>query len=737
MEAGEQITLEGRVADVLFHNPTNLYTVFVLDADGDEIPVVCDYPGLTEGEVLKVTGQYVQHPEYGQQLKASTVEQVRPVSVDAILKYLSGGAIKGVGPVMAKRLVMRFGDKVLDIIENSPDSLAEIKGITQLKARQISENYSNIYGVRSVIAFVSHFGLDASYGILCWKCWQNASIKVLTEDPYKLCSEAIGVDFETADQIASRIGILSDAPCRLRGGVVFVLRHNLQNGHACLPDDKLIPAVCGLLSVDKDAVDIAIDGLCLEDVLIAEDIAERRYIYLKAQYDAEQYIAGRLTLMLSTADSDTAPITPGETAKIEEELGIIYSEHQKEAMLTASQSPVFILTGGPGTGKTTTLNGLLKLLEMRGYKPALSAPTGRAAKRMSEVTGREAKTLHRLLEVDFSDGEPGLRFKRNSKNPLSCDILVIDEMSMVDAQLFECVLHAMRLGSRLVMVGDADQLPSVGAGNVLSDIIASGIIPTVHLSEVFRQAAESQIVTTAHSIVNGGSPELTSSPESDFFFMRRATATDAAEAVVSLCVKRLPAKYGYSPTEDIQVISPTRQGGVGTIRLNQLLQDALNPPDRRKVEVRFGTLVFREGDKVMQIKNNYDVEWKRPGGEMGIGIYNGDIGVITMIDRPSRSMIIMFDDREVEYHFDNLSQLELAYAITVHKSQGNEFGAVVMPLIGSHRHLHYRNLLYTGITRAKKLLVIVGHPTTFYEMAANVRGNRRYTNLSRRLKQEF
>ena len=737
MEPGTLVTLEGRVADVLFHNPVNLYTVFILDDGREEIPVVCDYPGLSVGEVLKATGSYVQHPEYGQQLKAISIEQVRPVGESAILDYLSGGAIKGIGPAMAKRLVDRFGDRVFEVIENSPEDLTEVRGISLQKAHQISESYTLIYGVRSVIAFVAQFGLDASVGIQCWKCWKNRAIGLLTEDPYQLCGDPLGVDFETADQMACRLGIGTEAVCRVRGGVVFVLRHNLQNGHACLPADKLIPAVCSLLGADTDLVEIEVDNLCDEHTLEAEAVAGRRFIYLKAQFEAERYIAGRLALMVATVDSDTLPITDTEVAAVEAELNIIYSDRQKEALGLASARPVFILTGGPGTGKTTTLNGLLKLLEQRGYKPALAAPTGRAAKRMGEVTGREAKTIHRLLEVDFSEGEAGLKFRRNSQNPLGCDILVIDEMSMVDAQLFESMLRALRLGSRLVMVGDPDQLPSVGAGNVLSDIIASGKIPTVHLSEVFRQAARSRIVTTAHSVVRGEGVDLATHPESDLFFMRRGTASDAAEAVVSLCAQRLPSKYGLSPLEDIQVISPTRQGGAGTIRLNQLLQQELNPPGRSKGEVRFGSLLFREGDKVMQVRNNYDVEWERPNGEIGLGIYNGDIGIIAMVDKPSRSMLILFDDREVQYLFDNLGQLELAYAITVHKSQGNEFDAVVMPLVGTHRHLHYRNLFYTGMTRAKKLLVMVGQPGTVQAMAANVRGGNRYTNLAWRLVEEI
>jgi exodeoxyribonuclease V alpha subunit len=735
MDATELTTLEGRVADVLFHNPQNFYTVFVLDDGQEETPVLCEYPGLVVGEVLRVAGSYVQHPEYGRQLRALSVEQVRPVGETAILDYLSGGAVKGIGPATARRLVSHFGDRVLDILEQEPERLCEIKGITPKRAQRMAESYALVHGVRSVIAFVARFGLDASVGIACYKLWQNTAVAQLTADPYLLCGEHIGLDFETADRIAAHLDISGEDARRVRGGLGYVLRHNLQNGHACLPADKLIPAACRLLDCQTDTAEMVLDGMVEDGILIALERGERRYIYIPAQYEAERYIAGRLALMLAQPDPEET-VDDTEIAAVEQELGIRYSNRQREALITALGSPVFVLTGGPGTGKTTALNGLLRLLRRRGYKSALAAPTGRAAKRMGEVTGLEAKTIHRLLEASFSDGEGCLKFRRCSQNPLDCDVLILDEVSMVDTLLFEAALRALRLGSRLVLVGDSDQLPSVGAGNLLWDVIASGRVPTVHLSEVFRQAAQSRIVTTAHSVVRGEGLDLATRPDSDLFFVRRATAADAAETVLSLCQRRLPDTYGFSPLTDIQVITPTRQGGVGTVQLNALLQQHLNPPAPDKGEVRFGSMLFREGDKVMQIKNNYDVEWQSSTGEKGLGIYNGDIGLITLIDRPSRSMLIQFDDREVQYLFDNLNQLELAYAITVHKSQGNEFDAVVMPLVGSHRHLHYRNLLYTGMTRAKKLLVMVGHPSTAQQMAANNRGGRRYTNLAWMLERE-
>ena len=588
-----------------------------------------------------------------------------------------------------------------------------------------------VHGVRSVIAFVARFGLDASVGIACCKLWQNTA---MPNAPTPICSAAnIGLDFETADRIAAHLDISGEDARRVRGGLGYVLRHNLQNGHACLPADKLIPAACRLLDCQTDTAEMVLDGMVEDGILIALERGERRYIYIPAQYEAERYIAGRLALMLAQPDPEET-VDDTEIAAVEQELGIRYSNRQREALITALGSPVFVLTGGPGTGKTTALNGLLRLLRRRGYKSALAAPTGRAAKRMGEVTGLEAKTIHRLLEASFSDGEGCLKFRRCSQNPLDCDVLILDEVSMVDTLLFEAALRALRLGSRLVLVGDSDQLPSVGAGNLLWDVIASGRVPTVHLSEVFRQAAQSRIVTTAHSVVRGEGLDLATRPDSDLFLFagppppmpKRCSPLSAA-----------PARHLWLlPLTDIQVITPTRQGGVGTVQLNALLQQHLNPPAPDKGEVRFGSMLFREGDKVMQIKNNYDVEWQSSTGEKGLGIYNGDIGLITLIDRPSRSMLIQFDDREVQYLFDNLNQLELAYAITVHKSQGNEFDAVVMPLVGSHRHLHYRNLLYTGMTRAKKLLVMVGHPSTAQQMAANNRGGRRYTNLAWMLERE-
>ncbi len=728
--------IQGVVNDVVYRSEETGFTVLELEAGDELLTVTGQAVGISCGEEVIVTGRFVTHPNYGRQLKADAFEHVMPATAAAVLRYLSGGAIKGIGPVTAARIVKKFGDRTLDIIEKEPERLSQVRGISPQKAESIGQEYTRLLGLRAVMAFLSAHGIEPAAAVALWKKWGALARERIHADPFCLCDREIGVPFERADAIAATLGIEETDGCRVRGGLLHVLTHNLNNGHACLPADKLTDACCRLLGIGSEPVALAADELCERGEAMSETIFGVRYLYLPDQYFAEVYAAERLGMMARFPSQDAAVI-PDELTALEQELGIRYAEQQRRAIFTAAEHPIMILTGGPGTGKTTTLNGIITLFERRAMKVALAAPTGRAAKRLSEVTGREAKTIHRLLEVDFGSRERGdLQFKRNERNPLPFDAIVADEMSMVDAALFASLLKAVRTTARLILVGDPDQLPSVGAGNVLRDLIDSEAVACVHLSEVFRQAADSLIILSAHDIVSGRLPVLNRN-DADFFFLPSASQEQAAFTVADLCARRLPRAYGYSPVRDIQVIAPTKQGAAGTVELNRALQAALNPPGQNKNEHRAGNLLLREGDKVMQTRNNYDIEWQRPDGEQGLGVFNGDIGTVEMIDKPTRSVIIAFDDRRSEYAFDMLYELDLAYAITVHKSQGNEFDAVIMPLLGRHKRLHYRNLLYTAVTRAKRLLILVGQADTVAAMVENNRKTLRYTNLAPRLREQL
>lgn len=731
MQQSEQ--LRGVVESIIYRSEDTGYTVAEMDCDGEPVTLVGTLPDISCGEEIIATGQFVAHPTYGRQFKTAAAEHIMPATESAILRYLSGGAVKGVGPALAERIVKTFKERSLEVMENEPSLLAQIKGISLPKALEIGKSYSQIIGVRAVMSFLAVYGIEPLAAIRAYKRWGGIAKNIISADPFCLCSRDIGVEFEKADEIATSLGMDAAEPCRVRGGLIYVMEHNLGNGHTCLPQDKLLEAVCGFLDIGRNETLDMLDELEKASQLIAEEIDGKRFWYLPEEYSAESYCAERLGIMIGFRQQDRA-VTYDELADLQHELGMNYAERQKRAILAAVENQIMILTGGPGTGKTTTLNGIITLFERRQMKVALAAPTGRAAKRLSQVTGREAKTIHRLLEVDFGSREADtIKFKRNERNPLPADAIVVDEMSMVDCKLFCSLLKAVRSTARLVLVGDPDQLPSVGAGNVLRDLIDSGMLACVHLNEVFRQAASSLIVTSAHSIVSGQMPEL-GRTDADLFFLKSDAADAAAQTVADLCARRLPKAYGYSPMRDIQVIAPTKLGAAGTAELNSRLQAAVNPPSKQKSECKMGALLLREGDKVMQTRNNYDIEWRRPDGEEGLGIFNGDIGIITMIDRATRSLMIDFDDRTAVYSFDMMSELDLAYAITVHKSQGNEFDAVVMPLLGRHRNLHYRNLLYTAVTRAKKLLIIVGQRSTVAAMVENDRKTLRYTNLAARIK---
>ncbi len=727
------LELSGTVEHVVYHNDKNQYTVLEMAAGNELVTVVGAFPFVSEGEELHVYGTWSSHPSFGDQFKAETFERARPATTAAMLKYLSSGAVKGVGPATARRIIDAFGAQALTVIENEPERLSQIKGITPEKAKEIGAELKRVYGIRELMAFLGSYGVRPEETVLVWKQFGEGSVSCIQDDPYCLCGEGLDISFTIADTIAESMEMPRDDSGRVQAGVLYVLRHNLDNGHTCLPVDKLCRAAAQLLGVELEAVQDAVYTLCQNFQLACEDFGGREFLFLQKQHVSEQFIAARMRSMLQMPPQAIGGADI-QIAAIEEARGMRYAEKQKEAIRAALDQGVLILTGGPGTGKTTTLNAIIHILKCAGEKVFLAAPTGRAAKRMSELTREEAKTIHRLLQVDWDEHDNPV-FTRNERNPLECDCLVIDELSMVDSYVFESVLRALPLSCRLILVGDSDQLPSVGAGNVLGDLIASGLFPTVQLKEIFRQSMESLIVTNAHRIVEGKLPELRRK-DSDFFFLPQEDPAAAAALIVSLCAKRLPKSYGYSSVADIQVLCPGRKGELGTVELNKLLREAVNPLEKGKTEVKINGALFRQGDKVMQIRNDYDLPWTREDDSGGEGVFNGDMGVITAIDKPGGVIHVRIDDKDVLYDFERAgNELEPAYAVTVHKSQGNEFTAVVIPVLRPPAQLCYRNLLYTGVTRAKKLLILVGRQSVVEAMIENDRKMRRYTGLGRFLEQ--
>lgn len=715
----------GVVEDVTYRREDTGFTVMDIFADDEYVTVVGVLPELSEGESVRLRGTWGYHATFGKQFKAQLCERSMPSSSADLLRYLSSGAVRGIGPATAKKIIERFGENSFDVLENHPERLADIKGISLKKAKDISKIFNEQFAVRQIMISLERFGMTTHECLEAYKLYGANAVDMIKANPYALCSDIVGMGFERADAIASALPEPPDRAYRVSAGIVHVVKYNLNNGHTCVPRKKLIAPSSGLLEADEDTIEAAIDALVESGRLISQMMNGKEFLFLPQIYSAEKLAAQRILVMTKFPPAGRVTVEE-DIEKIEKEENIHYESKQREAILTAANKGILILTGGPGTGKTTALNGILKLFELDGIDVALTAPTGRAAKRMSEITGKEAKTIHRLLEVEW-DKHDRPYFSRNARNPISAGAVIVDELSMVDISLFASLLDALPLGCRLIMVGDSDQLPAVGAGSVLHDLILSGVLPVVELKEVFRQAMQSRIVTNAHKIVSGQMPEL-HDKNNDFFFIKRNSAYDTAATVAELCTVRLPKAYSYSPINDIQVLCPSRKGETGTVSLNKRLQTVINPPSPEKKELRSGSRIFREGDKVMQIKNNYNIIWTKDSEE-GTGVFNGDIGTVKKIDKANGCLAVWFDDKEAVYSTDNLQELEHAYAITVHKSQGNEFNAVVIPVMGVVPQLCYRNLLYTAVTRAKKLMVMVGSEKQIRDMVENNTRSKRYSAL--------
>lgn len=719
------VELSGSVEDVIYKNAENGYTVINLGCDEGLIAVVGNLGDVNEGERLSLRGGWITSPKYGRQFKAAMCERSMPETESEISAYLGSGVIKGLGPAIAKKIVKQFGTEALDIIDNDCMQLTAIKGITSDKALYISNEYHKITGVNEVIKFLGEYNFGPAHAISVWSAFEHDSIKQIKTNPYILCTSGIDIDFRSVDRMAADLGFDVENSDRVRAGIVYVLHENANAGHTCLPTEKLRESVCDNLGIERRQFESCLDDCEEKDWVVRITLGKREFVYLPEYYLAETYIAKKLAFMLRTSAQYEKDYSD-EIRGVEFSENIQYEELQRAAISACLTGSVFILTGGPGTGKTTTLNGVIKILKAQKKRILLCAPTGRAAKRMSDLTGEPARTIHRLLEVDFTaKGE--LKFKRNETNPLPADVVIADEMSMVDALLMCSLVRAIKPTSKFIMVGDSNQLPSVGAGNVLKDLIASHYIPSVELKEIFRQAAQSLIVTNAHRIVNGEFPVL-DDRQNDFFFMNKSLESDIAELVIQLAKQRLPDTYGFSPIDDIQVLCPTKMGMAGTKELNKQLQSALNPPSQNKAELKFFDVIFRTGDKVMQTKNDYDVLWTK-NNEKGSGIFNGDIGIIRSVDRFSQNVTIDFEGRVAIYTSEMLRRLEHAYAITIHKSQGSEYDAVIIPITAFTHNLLYRNLLYTGVTRAKKMIIVIGTKELVKTMVDNNRKMLRYSLL--------
>ncbi len=720
------LEIEGVIENIVYKNEGNGYTVCEIDASGELVTLVGIMPFLAEGESIKALGRWELHSSFGRQFKIEYYEKQLPASEAAMYKYLASGAVKGIGPKTAKRIIEHFGSDAFDVMENNPEWLADVEGITPKKAKKISERFKETFGIRSVMMFCRDF-FGPTTAVKVYKQWGGAAVDVITKNPYALCEYIDGIGFETADKIAEKLGTDKRSPERIRAGIIYFLSHNAsQNGHTFIPKERLVPAAAQLLSAEEERVLSGMGTLLSDGRLVSVKFNGTEVIYLKEYFEAERYIAAKLDQLEKLSERISLRDTDRFITQLEAEIGITYAALQRKAITDSINSGVMVLTGGPGTGKTTVIRAVITVFERMGYKIALAAPTGRAAKRMSEATSREAKTIHRLLEMDYTSGNK-LCFRRDEHDMLDEDAVIIDEASMVDTLLMAALLKAIKPGARLILIGDSDQLPSVGAGQVLNDIIESEHFSSVRLKEIFRQAESSLIVRNAHAINDGIYPDLTAK-DGDFFFLNRDDRAIAA-TITDLISKRLPKTYGSEVKNGIQVITPSHKGIAGTECLNSLLQEALNPAEEGRAEKKVRDVVFRAGDKVMQTKNNYDIFWEKDGRE-GSGIFNGDIGKILSVDYHNESLTIDFDGRIVEYDFTQLDEIEHAYAITIHKSQGSEYPIVIIPMFSYSPRLLTRNLLYTAVTRAKDMVILVGSREVVNRMVDNNLLVQRYTGLS-------
>ena len=724
--------LQGVISAVVYENYDNGYAVLRLNVGGGQaVTVVGTIPLPAVGERLMVTGRWSSHSSYGRQFEAEFLERLMPQSSMEILSYLSGRIIKGIGPKMAARIVQHFGDETLMVMEREPERLAEVSGISREKARAIGEEFRLRVGMRQLMEFFTMHHLPAELAVRAYKLYGDSTVELLYDDPYLLMDEGLEAPFGAVDRFAIELGVAGDDPRRVEAGILFELHYNLSAGHSFLPEDKLVAATAQLLNIDEESVMEAVGRLIEYERLVRDHLAGITVDYLPELYEAETYCTQRL-LKFAKHEFPAPAGLERMLRHVEKESGVAYSDQQRDAIRQAAVSSVLLITGGPGTGKTTILNGIMALLGQMQLRCLPAAPTGRAAKRLSEVTGEDASTIHRLLEAGIDPETGKMVFCKDESNPLKADAIIIDEMSMVDVQLLSSLLRAIPENKRIILVGDPDQLPPVGPGYPFGDMLRSGALPTVRLTEIFRQAQESLIVMNAHRVNNGEMPDL-KKVDKDFFFMRRQSEDAVCQTIRDLCATRLPQKMGI-PADQIQVLTPTRKGGIGTWNLNGILQEALNPSAPTKKERKSGEFTFREGDRVMQIRNNYDIIWKRTDGTaVGTGIFNGDVGTITCIDTQQETVTVVFDDREADYDFTQLNELEPAYAMTVHKSQGSEYRAVILAAWSGSPYLLNRSVLYTAITRARELLIIVGREEIVATMTENAKKNRRYSGRKLRL----
>ena len=737
-------TVTGYIDHVIFRNDDNGYTVMVLKGLEEEQELTCvgTFPAITQGASIEATGNYITHPVYGKQFQISSYTEKMPEDALAMERYLGSGAIKGIGAALAARIVRRFGNDTMRIVEEEPERLAEIKGISEKKALEIAEQMTEKADMRRAMVFLQKYGISLNLGAKIYQKYGQSVYGVLQENPYRLAEDISGVGFRIADEIASRIGIHTDSDYRIRSGMLYTLLQASGEGHIYLPKEELFSRASRLLGVDVSYMEKHLMDMVVDRKLILKETEEGIVVY-PTQYYYLELNSAKMLCELNILCPEDEQMMKKRISRIEKETGTELDEMQKQAVASAAQHGLFILTGGPGTGKTTTINAIIRYFEEEGAELRLAAPTGRAAKRMTEATGYEAQTIHRLLELNgLPEGEQegrAVHFDRNSENPLEADVIIIDEMSMVDISLMHALLKAVAAGTRLILVGDENQLPSVGPGNVLRDIIRSGCFPVVELKKIFRQASESDIVVNAHKI-NRGEQVTINNKSRDFFFLKRYDADIIIRVVIALIQEKLPRYVDAKPCE-IQVLTPMRKGLLGVERLNQILQRYLNPPDEKKKEKEIGQRLFREGDKVMQVKNNYQLEWEILGRykipvDKGVGVFNGDTGIMTEINEFAETATVEFEDgRQAQYSFKQLEELELAYAVTIHKSQGSEYPAVILPILSGPRMLMNRNLLYTAVTRARKCVTVVGSENTFAEMIRNEKQQQRYSSLDKRIRE--